>query len=361
MTKIASIGLGIPSYELEQETVKDLVKHIFLDEKRLVNRLLTIFENAAIESRQFVVHPDWFQLDHDFKVRNDLYIKHALELSLKAIEDCLIHPDFLQQPIPFSTIDHIIFVSSTGVATPTMDVHIMNRKPFKETISRMPLWGLGCAGGAIGLAHAHRILQAQTTKNVLLICCELCSLTFQKDDLRKSNIVGTALFGDGASAALLVGKQSPLNKFIKSKSVPVIKRTSSYTIKDTENVMGWNIHTNGFEVIFSKRIPKLVHTLFKPHLENFLEESQLKNDDIDSFVAHPGGRKVLEAMESSCSIASAKLRYSYEVLKNHGNMSSPTVLYVLQKWMKDLQTKQKSVLSALGPGFSSELLLLEWS
>ena len=361
MTIIASVGLAMPRHTLEQKTVKNLVKHIFVDEERLVNRLLTIFENAAIESRQFVVPPDWFQTTQDFKNRNDLYIKHAVDLSLTAIEDCLSNHSFLQETVPISDIDHIIFVSSTGIATPTIDVHIMNRLPFKETISRMPLWGLGCAGGAIGLSHAHRMLQADPTKNVLLICCELGSLAFQKDDLRKSNIVGTAFFGDGASAALLIGKKSHLTRSVAAKQTPSIKATSSFTKRNTESVMGWNINTNGFKVIFSKRIPKLVHTLFKPHLEKFMEEHLLVNHDIDSFVAHPGGRKVLESMEKACSIPSVKLRHSYAVLKDHGNMSSPTVLYVLKQWMQDVESKQKSILSALGPGFSSELLLLEWS
>lgn len=361
MTKIASVGIGVPSHTLDQETVKSLVKKIFVNEKRMINRLLTVFENAAIQSRQFVVTPDWFETTQDFKTRNDLYIKHAVDLSLIAIEDCLTNQSFLQKTVPISDIDHIIFVSSTGIATPTIDVHIINRLPFRESISRTPLWGLGCAGGAIGISHAHHILQAQPTTNVLLICCELCSLTFQNNDIRKSNIVGTALFGDGASAALLIGNKSHLNRYVQAKQTPSIKSTSSFTKRHTENVMGWNINTNGFHVIFSKRIPKLIHTLFKPHLEKFMGEHLLVNDDIDSFIAHPGGRKVLESMEEACLIPSEKLRHSYDVLKNHGNMSSPTVLYVLREWIKDSESKHRSILSALGPGFSSELLLLEWS
>src|SRR5699024_6698453 len=162
----------------------------------------------------------------------------------------------------------------------------------------------------------------------LIICCELCSITFQKNDHKKSNLIGTALFGDGVGAALMVGDQSPLSQHRITRT-PRIKQTSSFTKKASLSAMGWDVTNSGLEVVFSKRIPTLVHSFWKEHVLNFLENSQLHIDNIHTFLAHPGGKKVLEAMEQSLNISREQLRYSYHVLMNHGNMSSVTVFYIL--------------------------------
>lgn len=360
MAVIISAGLGIPQHNIPQQTIKHMVKNIFGNHDRKVERLLPVFDHAAIESRQFVVDTDWFIESHQFKEKNDLYKKYAQKYSLQAIDHCLANDQFVNEHISFAAIDMIIYVSSTGLSTPSMDVGIMNSRPFRSDMVRMPLWGLGCAGGAIGLTHAFHWLSANEDKTVLLVCCELCSLTFQKHDTRKSNFVGTALFGDGASAVLLAGKKSPIRKKAK-KIVPKICQTSSLTKKDSEAVMGWDISERGLEVIFSKSIPALVTTVWKNHIREFMEKNTLQMDAIHSYIAHPGGKKVLQAMEEVLHIPQTKLKYSYEILRKHGNMSSATVLYVLYQWMYEINAKgEKSILSALGPGFSSELLLLEW-
>jgi alkylresorcinol/alkylpyrone synthase len=227
----------------------------------------------------------------------------------------------------------------------------------------MPLWGLGCAGGAIGLSRGFEWVKLHRDKTALVICCELCSLTFQKSDLSMSNLVGTAIFGDGVGATLLIVEQSKYMGHLKKNRLK-IKETNSFTKKQSTNVMGWNVTNNGFEVIFSKRIPKLIPILWKSHMYSFLEKSGVGLKDIKKVIAHPGGRKVLEEMESALQLKKDQLNHSYHVLESHGNMSSATVLYVLKKWLHEGQSstlqKDLSVLSALGPGFSSELLLLEW-
>ncbi|HLR79940.1 MAG TPA: 3-oxoacyl-[acyl-carrier-protein] synthase III C-terminal domain-containing protein [Bacillota bacterium] len=360
MAYISSVGLGIPNHHIHQDEVKALIKQIFTYSERKLDRLLSVFDRAAITNRQLVVGLDWFLKDHSFQEKNDLYVQFAREYSLSAIDHCLTNGDFIKKDIPFEAIDMIIFVSSTGIATPSIDTLLMNDRPFRANVMRMPLWGLGCAGGAIGLSRARDWLVAHPDNNVLVICSELCSLTFQKGDMRKSNLIGTALFGDGTSAVLLMGERSPYQNYQKQNG-PKIIQTSSVTEKNSSQVMGWNVTNQGFEVIFSKNIPNLVHTVWKNHLDDFLTSHQLTEQDIHSFIAHPGGRKVLEAMEGACSISRPKLLHSYNILKHHGNMSSATVLYVLEKWLKETKVRnKKSVLSALGPGFSSELLLLEW-
>ncbi|WP_245843782.1 type III polyketide synthase [Oceanobacillus rekensis] len=360
LTTICSIGLGIPEFNIEQEEIKGIVKEIFSYSDKQINRLLPVFDHAAVNNRQFAVDQSWFLKEHSFKEKNDLYQVEAKKYSLAAIDDCLRNPEFLNDVMPYEAIDMIIFVSSTGIATPSMDVHLMNARPFRQDISRMPLWGLGCAGGAIGLSRAHDWLTAHPDKTVLIICCELCSLTFQKGDSKKSNMVGTALFGDGVSAALAMGSNSPYLSLSKT-STPKVITASSFLKRDSEDVMGWEINDLGFEVVFKKNIPSLVDSFWRDHVMNFFEQTNLFEKDIHSFISHPGGRKVMEAMEEVLQCSKDKLKQSYQVLSDHGNMSSATVLYVLREWMKqNIISGEKSILSALGPGFSSELLLLEW-
>ncbi|MEN2766218.1 type III polyketide synthase [Ornithinibacillus xuwenensis] len=359
MAIICSVGIGLPTYEISQAEVKDLVAKIFPYPEKQLSRLLPVFDHAAIHKRQFVVDKSWFLDNHSFEERNDLYHKYAIKHSLEAMDACLENA-YLEHNISYEEVDLIAFVSSTGITTPSLDVYLMNERPFRENVERMPLWGLGCAGGAIGLARVSNWLAANPTKNALLVNCELCSLTFQKSDHKKSNLVGTALFGDGSSAVLLIGENSKHRKSLQ-KTLPRIIASSSYTKRNSTDVMGWQVTNNGFEVIFSKSIPALVKTVWKDHLEQFAHQNNTSLEAIHSFIVHPGGRKVLEAMEESFSIPTEKLSYSFEVLANHGNMSSVTVLYVLQKWIQqDIKKGEKSIVSALGPGFSSEILLLEW-
>ncbi|ASK63375.1 type III polyketide synthase [Virgibacillus phasianinus] len=360
MAFVGSVGLGIPKHELYQDEVKQLITNIFPYNEKQLARLMPVYDNALIEKRQLVVEASWFKESHTFKEKNDLYQKYAIDYSLEAMDRCLSNQTNLSDSIPYEAIDTIAFVSSTGIATPSLDAHLINERPFRNDVSRMPLWGLGCAGGASGLSRVFDWITAHPTKTALLVCCELCSLTFQREDSSKSNIVGTALFGDGASAALIIGEDSPYRRYQK-KTMPKIVKTSSHIEKDTLSVMGWDVTNDGLGVIFSKSIPSLVNTLWKDHLTQFLSDNQIVKDSIHSYIAHPGGKKVLEAMENVLQLTDDKFRYSYQVLKDHGNVSSATVLYVLHEWMKEtVPVQELSILSALGPGFSSELLLLEW-
>lgn len=361
MTYIVSVGTSIPEYELHQKDIQSFIKHIFPRAEKEVERLLPVFDHASVETRQFVVPKDWFKEDHTFAERNEIYIQKALEYSLTAIDNCLQNDTFLQDSVPYDAIDMIVFVSSTGVSTPTMDARLMNERAFRDDVKRLPIWGLGCAGGGSGMARAMEYVKAYPTKNVLVVCVELCSLTFQKNDHRKSNFIGTALFGDGIAASLVVGEESSLLK-LKKKACPRMEDASSKLKKEALDVMGWNINDDGFQVVFSRSIPNLVKSFWKEHVEQFIESSQFKKEAIPFYVAHPGGKKVLEAYESILDCNSAKFQYSYDVLREHGNMSSATVLHVLKRWMEgDIEPGVKSVMAALGPGFSSELVSLEWS
>ncbi|MBP1967910.1 alkylresorcinol/alkylpyrone synthase [Virgibacillus natechei] len=361
MAFIGSVGLSIPKNNLSQDEVKELVLDVFSHSTKRVNRLLPVFDNAEIDNRQFVVDKKWLKESHTFKEKNDLYQTFAKKHMLQAVDHCLSNQEFLTEDIPYEAVDMIIFVSSTGIATPSMEVHLLNERPFSERTSRMPLWGLGCAGGAIGLSRAFDWIAAHPEKTALIVCCELCSLTFQKEDMKKSNLIGSALFGDGISAVLAIGEKSPFLSYRK-RNTPKIRRSSSLTKKNSTSVMGWNINNSGLEVIFSKSIPAMVNSFWDGHIHAFMRELGLNEKMIHSFIAHPGGKKVLNAMEDVIESSSMKFSNSYKVLRNHGNMSSATVFYVLYEAMKENTNRNElSILSALGPGFSSELLLLEWN
>ncbi|RBW70408.1 type III polyketide synthase [Bacillus taeanensis] len=363
MSVILSVDTHSPPYKLSQQEVLSFIKELFKDSYTNIERLLPVFHNGQIEERYFSMPLEWFSKNHSFQEKNDLYIEHALTYSIEAITKCLNSSTFLIEPVSYEEIDAIFFISSTGMATPSIDARIMNILPFSKHTKRIPIWGLGCAGGAAGIARAHEYCLAYQHANVLVVSIELCSLTFQKDDLSKSNLVGTSLFADGAACALVVGRKSALLQRKKVSLLPAVKETQSTLMPHSEDVMGWNIKNGGLYVVFSKDIPSIIRSWLGENVKGFLQLYNLELQSIKHFVAHPGGRKVLEAYEETLSFSEEKTAISSHILKHYGNMSSTTVLFVLQKFMKTEEDKQKhdlGLLTALGPGFSSELVLLEW-
>lgn len=354
----------MPNVTLHQADAKQLVEEIFHTKKQKVKRLLPIFDNANIETRQLATNIEWYKQPQNLEARNKVYVEQTINLSLKAIDEC-VHHQVLEKNIPYEAIDLIVFVSSTGMSTPSIDAYLINERPFKESIIRMPLWGLGCGGGAMGISRAVEWLQQHPTKTAVVVCAELCSLTFQQHDFRTSNIVGTALFGDGVAATLLVGDDSPYKNNLPEVKLKA-ESVSSFIKKGTANIMGWHVTSTGFEVIFSKKIPRLVKSIWQQHFTQFLQGLHISIDELHSLVAHPGGRKVLEEMEKVVEGKASLLQNSYDVLKHHGNMSSATVMYVLKKYIEssfkniDNESKRWAILSALGPGFCSELIAMRW-
>lgn len=359
MSYILSTGLGIPTNELTQSEVKELVPELFPTFRSKMGRLLSIFDHSHIERRQIVVEKEWFKSNHSFSERNDIYIEQSIQLSSKAIKECLSNNQMLTEQFPIERVDMLLFVSSSGISTPSIDAYLMNELPFRSDVVRMPLWGLGCAGGAMALSRAHEWLQANPDKNGLIVSSELCSLTFQKNDQKMSNLVGTALFGDGVSATLMIGEKSKETSYIRT-TVPKIVYTDSRLEKGTLDTMGWNVTNEGFEVIFSKRIPTLVDSIWKYHVKDVLKACNYMKSDISSWILHPGGRKVIEEMKLAFDLHDNHIQYSVDVLREHGNMSSTTIFYILKRWLEQSKNEGTSILSSLGPGFSSEILLLDW-
>jgi len=358
LPKIISISTHQPPYTLQQSNAEELTKELFYEKIPKLERYLKVFDNGGIETRHFCVPPEWHRTNHSFKERNGLYIELATQYSVSVIQACLQNESFLHSPISPKEIDAIIFVSSTGISTPSIDARVMNKLPFSDQLKRIPLWGLGCAGGAAGVSRAYDFCKAHPKAKVLVVCVELCSLTFQPNDFSKSNLIGASLFADGAACILVCGDEIIIDT---KKSSPAILATGSKWMPDSENVMGWDVKNNGLHVIFQKSIPAIITSWLGPYIEQFLLEQGIYSEQLTHFIAHPGGKKVLKAYEDTLYLSSQKTDISREILRQHGNMSSPTVLYVLEQFMlHEGQVGDTGLLVALGPGFCAEAVLLNW-
>ncbi|RKD24639.1 hypothetical protein BEP19_09705 [Ammoniphilus oxalaticus] len=348
MPTIISTGIAPPEHRVGQAEVKPFIRDMFADIFSDIDRLLTIFENTHIESRHFCVPLDWFQKNHTFAEKNERYIEQATELSIRAFQTALDEAE-----LKLDDISHLYFVSSSGLATPSMDARILNEMKAEPHTKRTPLWGLGCGGGAAGLARAFEYVQAYPTEIAVVIAVELCGLTFQRNDLTKSNLVATSLFGDGAAAVIVAGSEAKVRSGIK------LKASHSVFWPDTLDVMGWNFSSSGFHVVFSRDIPTMVHSHVAPEVSRFIKGQGLNK--IDHYILHPGGKKVLDAFRESLGIREEQLDIPELILKQYGNMSSCTVLYVLDEFLRQqrIQAGESGLIAALGPGFSLEMLTVE--
>lgn len=361
MPTIASVSTFKPPHSLKQSVTMEFARELFSDSYQDIERLLTVFSNGEIEERQFAVPLEWFRNEHSFQERNNLYIELATKFAAEVIKLCLKNPTFLKEEIDVSAIDAIILVSSSGVATPSLDARVMNILPFSPHTKRIPLWGLGCAGGVAGVSRGYDYCKAYPEACVLVVCVELCSLTFQRNDRSKSNLIATSLFGDGSASALILGDETPLRDVAKQTVQPMILASQATLMPNSEDVMGWELKDSGLHVVFSRDIPNIIKKWLRPNVETFLQLQKLSFSELIDFIAHPGGKKVLDAYVNALGIEAEMLRESQRILKMHGNMSSPTVLYVLEEFMKkEHKHGDYGLMAALGPGFSSELLLLQW-
>lgn len=352
MPRIEAVATVVPPYVVHQEESMTLARQFFQEAFDDIDRLLGVFAHSQIQKRHFCMPIDWFSEDRGFAEKNQLYVEHAEALAVDAVSRCLD-----KAAVAAESIDCLMFVSSTGIATPSMDSRLVNRLGLRPDITRVPLWGLGCAGGAMGLSRACEYARAYPQRRVLLVSVELCGLTFIRQDMSKSNLVATCLFGDGAAAVLVDGDEVPL-----SSHGPKLNFCGSRTTTwpDTLDVMGWELTEPGLRVIFSRDIPTLIKQSMKENVVNFLQPLDSSIEELRHFIFHPGGAKVLTAYQQSLGISPEATRLSEEVLYNYGNMSSPTVLFVLEKTMEQhWEVGDRGLMAALGPGFSSELLLLE--
>ncbi len=360
MPTILSVAEAVPPFSITQDKVMDFAEELFSESFRDIKRLLPVFLNGQIEKRHFAKGLEWFKQDHTFQEQNDAYLESAVTLGIEAIENCLSTPKYLTKSIPFDEIEAIFTISSTGIATPSIEARIMNLLPFSAHTKRIPIWGLGCAGGASGLSRAYEYCLAFPKSKVLVLAIELCSLTFQRNDRSKSNLVGTSLFADGVAAVVVCGDESEVQTYQKRVALPKIIATKSTLMQDSLDVMGWDLKNEGLHVVFSKDIPTIVENWLESNVKTFFKEQNLAIKEVRHFIAHPGGKKVLKAYEKALGFSEEMTEIPLQVLKEYGNMSSTTILYVLNRFMGLANRGEFGLAAALGPGFSSELLLLRW-
>ena len=302
-----------------------------------------VFDTAGIRTRQSVMPIEWYFQPRGWTERAAAYLDGAVELFTASAKSALAEAE-----LKGGDIDIIVTVSSTGIATPSLEARAGMSLGFRPDAARNPVFGLGCAGGATGLALAARLAKATPGANVLLVVVELCTLAFRTDDISKADIIATALFGDGAAACVLR---------CDTGGIAHVEGMAEHTWPDTLDIMGWRVDPQGLGVIFARAIPPFARENLHPAMVRMLESQNLGLEDVDRFVCHPGGMKVIDAMEAALSLGQGCLDHERDVLSDHGNMSAPTVLFVLDK-ARRAGLPRRSVVTALGPGFTASTVTL---
>ena len=347
--RLTALATAVPDHLLCQEDVAERAATLFGPIEGGFHRLAPVYRNAQIARRHACVPLDWFVEEHSFAERNALFLEHATALLTQAAAKALTEAGLAP-----SDIDTIVTVCSSGIATPALDTRVMQNLAFRPDVQRMPLFGLGCAGGVLGLSRAAAMAQAAPTSRVLLGVVELGSLTFRKQDRSKSNIVATALFGDGAAAAVVTCRQDDAD----SENAPRLGPWGEHTWPDSLDVMGWEVADDGLKVLFSRDIPSLVRDELRPVVDTFLARHDIKLGEIDEFVCHPGGAKVIDALEDCFELQRGDLVHARDTLRDHGNMSAVTVLFVLLAALQG-RAGGRRLLTTLGPGFTAGMMVLE--
>jgi len=349
MPRIVAAASAFPENDLPQTAVRDAVAEIFSDQLSQLPRMLAVFDHARIERRQFMMPLAWYATARSPVERNRVYLEQGLSLAAAAAKRCLDAAGMTAEQV-----DHIIAVSSTGHATPSLDARLINALGLPQTASRLPIWGLGCAGGAAGLARAFDHCRAHPAARVLLVALETCSLTFMSSDLSKKNLVGAAIFADGAAAVLIAGAAT-------GAKGPRLLATRSHLFRNSYELMGWDFCDEGMRLVLSPRLPAVVKAELPRLVDGFLGSIGLQRPHLVHYLSHPGGAKVIDAYRQALGLDDGQLALTEGILSEHGNVSSVSVLAVLEKWLSGESSKRPGygLLSAFGPGFSAEQILLE--
>lgn len=344
-----SVATALPPYRIEQAEMKEFARRMFSDSGRDIERLMPVFDNSGVQARHFCVPLEWLDEVHSFPEKNALYVKHALELSDGAARGSMVRAGAAPEDI-----GAIFFFSTSGISTPSLDSKLIFSLGLSEHTRRVPIWGLGCAAGAAGLARAADHARLHPEKLVLLVGAEFSSLTGQRDDLSKSNLISASLFGDGA-AAVILGPGG-------GSGGPELVGDYSTVWSGTEDVMGWELVEGGLKVKLSRSVPDIVLERMRDNVEAACETNGITFDELRHFVLHPGGAKVLDAFEEVLRLPAGGLANSRGVLRECGNMSSVTVLFILERLLQsgDYGSGEPGILSAMGPGFSAEHVLFRF-
>ncbi|MDD4969182.1 MAG: 3-oxoacyl-[acyl-carrier-protein] synthase III C-terminal domain-containing protein [Paludibacter sp.] len=350
MPSLAAISKIDFPFKVDQQEVKSRAKDLFITSFPQVERMMSAFDNTEIRTRNFCKPLDYYTSLHTFEDQNAEYIRVSLEYAVMAIDECMVSAGIRKE-----AITDIIFVSTTGLSTPSLDALIVNKMRLSQNINRMSIFGLGCGGGVSGFSKASILAKANQNAVVLLVTVELCSLTFLRNDFSKSNFIGSSLFADGVAACIITGDNFANN----TRNEFTFMATQSKLYYDSLDVMGWEFLDKGFKVLFSSDIPTIIANNVNNDITSFLESQQLKLSDIKNFIFHPGGKKILTAYEEALDVTGDFLKNTREVMNDNGNMSSSTVLYVLERFFTQGFENGYGLMVSMGPGFSCEMVLLQ--
>jgi alkylresorcinol/alkylpyrone synthase len=342
--QLLSIATAVPEYVLDSKDVAIRAAQIFEGSGALFEKMLPVFANTGIERRYSVVPTEWFYQPHGWPDRTEIFLTGAKALFKAAASKALAEAQCNAEEI-----DAIVTISSTGIATPSIEAHVLHEMGFRDDVHRTPVFGLGCAGGLSGLSLAAKLAVAMPGRKVLLVVIEICTIAFRPDELTKSNIIASALFGDGAAAIVLCTDEA--------RSLGAIEFSGEHCWPKTVDVMGWRVDPQGFGAIFSRSIPDLASRDLRPAADQFLARHHLSMADIDSLSFHPGGAKVIAALEPAFELVDGRLQSERKILAGFGNMSAPTVLFVLKECLAK-PTKGRRFLCALGPGFTGSFMTM---
>ena len=341
---LLSLATAVPPHVIGQADAKAAARRAFGGRKALFDRLSGVFDNAGIARRNIVAPVEWYGEPHGWSDRNALYLESAEALFEQAASTAI-----RKAGLEPADVDGIVMVSTTGIATPSLEARAGPRLGLRADVRRVPMFGLGCAGGVAGLATASRLAMAEPGSAWLFATVETCSISIRLDSSDPAAIVATALFGDGAAAAVVRSGGTGLAR---------IPGGAEKLWPDTQRIMGWEVEDPGLAVVFDRAIPPFIAANLAPAVDSMLASLTLSRGDIHRFCCHPGGVKVIDAIESALELPQGELDLEREVLNDHGNMSAPTVLFVLERLL-ERGLPERAMMTAFGPGFTCAGLVLE--
>jgi alkylresorcinol/alkylpyrone synthase len=340
---LVSLATSVPPHLFQQKQVLAAARQIFGQFPEF-ETFSSIFANTGVINRYGVKPIEWYFERRGWPERTQAFLEGAdalfIDVARKAIE---------RAGLAAADIDTVVTVCSTGIATPSLEARVAGKLGLRSDISRVPVFGLGCAGGVTGLSVASKLAQAHPGSNVLLVALELCTLAVRHDEMTKVNLVAASLFGDGAAALVLRAGDG---------GETLVEATGEHLWPDTLDIMGWNVDPEGFGVIFQRTIPDFVAAHLQPAVSGILASMKLSLGDVDRFICHPGGAKVIRALETAFTLNQGMLDHERDVLADYGNMSGPTVLFVLER-ARAAGLPSRSLLTALGPGFTASCVALQ--
>ena len=347
--KIVTATKQLPNYSRTTADILPLLDGwLSGQDERFIKKVKKIFEGAAVDVRYSIMDPEEVFTATSFEEKNDIYVREVIQLGEKVLDKALTKAGWEPQ-----TLDYIITVSCTGIMIPSLDAYLINKMQLRQDIVRLPVTEMGCAAGISGIIYAKNFLKANPGKRAAVIAVESPTATFQLDDFSMPNIVSAAIFGDGAACCLLSSYEDD--------NGPEILDEQMYHFYDAEHMMGFKLTNSGLQMVLDIEVPDTIASHFGDIIHPFLQRSDLKIEDIDHLIFHPGGKKIVQTVEDLFSGLGKNINDTKEVLRQYGNMSSATVLYVLERILDGKpKVGEKGVMLSFGPGFSAQRVLLQW-